>query len=190
MTAISEFDSQDFDSQIARELHRMLDPVVEASVPVRRTATSSHIMKKALGGAGMALGAKVVTGFAMAALAAGAATEVAITHSLNPADWGMQARSQVQGCSQGFTSCVTGFTEQPASGAEQHRSAVMTRQGTTAIDPTKNVTPVAPVTGGAPAAAASPAATTTHDSSVVPAPQAPSGHKSMPPVCPAGGCGP
>lgn len=186
---MSDFDSQHFDSQIERELHLMLDPVVAASVPVRRSRTSSHLMKKALGGAGMALGAKVVTGFAMAALAAGAATEVAITHSFNPAAWGMQVRSQVHGCSQGLNSCVTGFAVQPAAGAEQHRSAVMTKQGTTAIDSSKNVNPVAPVTGSAPAAA-SPASKPTPDASVAPAPQAPNGHKTMPPVCGGVTCGP
>jgi hypothetical protein len=179
----------EFDSAMERELHRVLDPVVASAVPSRRVRTSTHLYKKALGGAGMALGAKIVTGFAVAALAAGAATEVAITHSFNPSDWGMQVRSQVQGCSQGFNTCVTGFAVQPAAGAEQHRSTVMTKQGTTAIDGSKNVNPVAPVTGGT-AAASSPAATTTHNPSVAPAPQAPNGHKSMPPVCPADGCGP
>lgn len=53
-----------------------------------------------MGGAGAALGVKVLTGFAVAAFAAaaaGAVTEVAVTHSLNPADWGQQVPKHPQG---------------------------------------------------------------------------------------------
>ena len=58
-------------------------------------------MKRLLGGAGAALGVKILTGFAVAAAAATfavAATEVAITGSVNPANWGQQVTTQVNAC--------------------------------------------------------------------------------------------
>ncbi len=58
-------------------------------------------MKRLLGGAGAALGVKLLTGIAVAAAAvvvAGAATEVAVTGSLNPSNWGQQVKTQVGAC--------------------------------------------------------------------------------------------
>lgn len=58
-------------------------------------------MKKLLGGAGAAIGLKVLTGFAVAAAAATfavAATEVATTGSLNPSSWGQRVTQQVNAC--------------------------------------------------------------------------------------------
>lgn len=80
-------------------------------------------MRKLLGGAGAALGVKIASGFAVAALAAtaaGAATEVAVTGSLNPADWGKQVTQQVQNCkdtlrasgTRGIGQCVSQFAKQ------------------------------------------------------------------------------
>jgi len=80
-------------------------------------------MKRLFGGAGAALGAKLLTGFAVAALAmtaAGVTTEVATTGSLNPADWGQQVREQVQDCKdtlrasgvRGIGQCVSAFAKQ------------------------------------------------------------------------------
>ena len=80
-------------------------------------------MNRFLGGAGAAVGAKIVTGFAvaaMAATAAAAATEVASTGSLNPADWGRQVSHQVQVCkdtlrasgTRGIGQCVSEFAKQ------------------------------------------------------------------------------
>ncbi|HEX4620603.1 MAG TPA: hypothetical protein VH208_03465 [Myxococcaceae bacterium] len=79
-------------------------------------------MKRILGGAGAALAAKVLTGFAVAALAgagATAATEAAITGSLNPSDWGAQVVQQVAKCKaalqpgqHGIGPCVSAFASQ------------------------------------------------------------------------------
>lgn len=80
-------------------------------------------MKRLLGGAGAAITAKLVTGFAVAALAMGAAgvtTEVATTGSLNPNDWGQQVKQQVATCKdtlrasgvRGIGPCVSAFAKQ------------------------------------------------------------------------------
>ena len=79
-------------------------------------------MKKFLGSAGAALSVKVLTGFAVAAAAAtlaGAATETAITGSLNPADWGKQVSEQVETCKaqlavghHGIGDCVSELAKQ------------------------------------------------------------------------------
>lgn len=85
-------------------------------------------MKRLLGGTGVAIGLKVLTGIAAAAAAltvAGAATEVATTGSLNPTDWGQQVSHQVQVCkdtlrasgTRGIGQCVSAF-------AKQHGQAV------------------------------------------------------------------
>ncbi|HUY73365.1 MAG TPA: hypothetical protein VMW11_02520 [Candidatus Dormibacteraeota bacterium] len=77
-------------------------------------------MKKLLGGAGAAVGLKVLTGFAVAAAAATfavAATEVASTGSLNPLNWGQQVTQQVNACKvsaerlgvHGIGQCVASF---------------------------------------------------------------------------------
>ena len=77
-------------------------------------------MKKLLGGAGAAIGVKILTGFAVAAAAATfavAATEVAITGSVNPANWGQQVKTQVDACKasaarlgvHGIGQCVASF---------------------------------------------------------------------------------
>lgn len=57
-------------------------------------------MKRFLGGAGAALGLKLVTGLAVAASAAvlaGAATEVVVTRSVNPSDWSRQVHQTMDG---------------------------------------------------------------------------------------------
>ncbi|TMB89953.1 MAG: hypothetical protein E6J37_02205 [Chloroflexi bacterium] len=79
-------------------------------------------MKRILGGAGAAIVVKALTGFAVAALAAtaaGAATEATITGSLNPADWGQQVKQQVAACKaeleagqHGIGQCVSAFASQ------------------------------------------------------------------------------
>ena len=77
-------------------------------------------MKKLLGGAGAAIGVKILTGIAVAAAAttfAVAATEVAITGSVNPANWGTQVTNQVDACKasaarlgvHGIGQCVASF---------------------------------------------------------------------------------
>lgn len=80
-------------------------------------------MKKLLGGAGAAIGVKILTGLAVAAAAAtiaAAATEVAITGSVNPANWGQQVTQQVDACKasaerlgvHGIGQCVASFARQ------------------------------------------------------------------------------
>jgi hypothetical protein len=77
-------------------------------------------MKKLLGGAGAAIGVKILTGIAVAAAAttfAVAATEVAITGSVNPTNWGQQVTTQVNLCKasaerlgvHGIGQCVASF---------------------------------------------------------------------------------
>src|SRR5260370_16320001 len=87
----------DFENELERELHRILDPIAAAPIPFRRAPSSGGIMKRLLGGAGAALGVKLLTGIAVAAAAvvvAGAATEVAVTGSLNPTNSGHQVTTQ------------------------------------------------------------------------------------------------
>jgi hypothetical protein len=80
-------------------------------------------MKRLFGGAGAALAAKLLTGFAVASLAAagaGVASEVAVTGSLSPNDWGQQVKQQVATCKdtlrasgvRGIGPCVSAFAKQ------------------------------------------------------------------------------
>ncbi len=92
-------------------------------------------MKRLLGGAGAAIGLKVVTGFAVAAFAAvvaGAATEVAVTGTLNPADWGQQVQKTVDTCkdrlrasgTRGIGPCVSAFAKQHGDlVSDQHQAS-------------------------------------------------------------------
>jgi hypothetical protein len=90
-------------------------------------------MKTFLGGVGAAIGAKVLTGFVVAAAAATvavAATEVATTGSLNPSDWGQQVTQQVQTCkdtlrasgTRGIGQCVSQFAKQHGALVSGHAS--------------------------------------------------------------------
>ena len=85
-------DMNDLERELETELHRILDPMTAGTIPAWRVTTpSGGTMKRLLGGAGAALGVKILTGFAVAAAAAtfaAAATEVAITGSINPLNWG------------------------------------------------------------------------------------------------------
>jgi len=116
----------DFESELERELHRMLDPIAVAPVPLRRAPSSRGIMKKRLlGGIGAALSLKLLTGVAAAAAAvvvAGAATEIAVTGSLNPVNWGQSVHQQVTDCKaaalaagqHGIGECVSDFASSKA----------------------------------------------------------------------------
>jgi hypothetical protein len=88
-------------------------------------------MKRILGGTGAAVAAKLLTGFAVVAFAAagaGAATEAAISGSLNPLDWGQQVKQQVQTCKdtlrasgvRGIGPCVSAFASQ---NGQNHRNS-------------------------------------------------------------------
>lgn len=125
----------DFDSEIERELSRVLGPVDGASIPAWRAPASGGFMKRILGGTGAAIAAKLATGFAVAALAAagaGAATEVAITGSLNPADWGQQVKQTVATCKEtlrasgvrGIGPCVSAFAKKHGDlVSDQHQAS-------------------------------------------------------------------
>ncbi len=90
-------------------------------------------MKRLLSGAGAALIVKAVTGFAVAALAAtaaGAVTEAAITGSANPDDWGKQVTAQVAACKDalktgehGIGQCVSAFAKQHGQQVSDQRAS-------------------------------------------------------------------
>jgi hypothetical protein len=116
-------DIGDFAHELERELHRLLDPIAVQPIPPRTAARSGHRMQRLLGGAGAAVAVKLSTGFAIAALAAtaaGAATEIAITGSVNPNDWGQQVKATVAACkdslrasgTRGIGQCVSAFAKQ------------------------------------------------------------------------------
>jgi len=122
--------SGEFERDLERELHRILDPIGAAPIPPRRTLASRGMTRRLLGGAGAALSVKVLTGFAVAAFAAaaaGAATEVAVTGSVNPADWGQQVHHTVQTCkdelrasgTRGIGPCVSAFASQHGQQASE-----------------------------------------------------------------------
>ena len=85
-------------------------------------------MKKLLGGAGAAVGLKVLSGFAVAAAAATfavAATEVATTGSFNPVNWGQRVTQQVDACKASAVRLgVHGIGQCVASFARTHGKAV------------------------------------------------------------------
>jgi uncharacterized low-complexity protein len=109
-----------FEREIEHELHRIINPMTAGPIPFRRPIQPGGSMKKLLGGAGAAIGVKILTGIAVAAAAttfAVAATEVAITGSANPANWGQQVTTQVNACKasaerlgvHGIGQCVASF---------------------------------------------------------------------------------
>jgi hypothetical protein len=99
------------------------------------------LTKRILGGAGVALGFKVLTGVALAAAAAtiaGAATETVITGSVNPSVWGQQVQKSVEACKQtvaapgrhGIGECVSDFASkhgESASDTNQSPEAAETK---------------------------------------------------------------
>ena len=113
----------DFELELERELHRILDPIAALPIPPRRAPVSGGFGKRLLGGAGAALGLKLATGVAVAAFAAaaaGVATEVAVTGSLNPSNWGQSVTQAVQTCkdtlrasgTRGIGPCVSAIAKQ------------------------------------------------------------------------------
>jgi hypothetical protein len=125
----------EFESELERELHRILDPVMSAPIPVRRAVATSGWRRRLLGGAGAALTVKVLTGIAVAAAVvtvAGAATEVASTGSLNPLVWGQQVKQTVEQCkdtlrasgTRGIGKCVSAFAHQHGVTTGDHDKAV------------------------------------------------------------------
>jgi hypothetical protein len=136
-------DMNDFEQALEFELHRILDPMTAGSIPARRaTATSGGTMKRLLGGAGAALGVKILTGIAVAAAAttfAAAATEVAITGSVNPLNWGQQVTQQVDACKASAARLgVHGIGQCVASFARQHGDATSDKPKQDKADKTNN----------------------------------------------------
>jgi len=86
-----------FEQHLEDELHLLLDAQAPATIPAwRMPAQGSRRVLPLVGGAGAAVTAKIVTGAAIAVLAAGASTEILITHSANPIDWARNVQQQVQ----------------------------------------------------------------------------------------------
>lgn len=96
-------------------------------------------MKKFLGGAGAAVGLKLLTGLAVAASAAvlaGAATEVAVTGSLNPVNWGQHVTQTVQTCkdtlrasgTRGIGQCVSAVAKQHGEQVSDSHQASKARE--------------------------------------------------------------
>jgi hypothetical protein len=114
-------DMNDFERALELELHRILDPMTAGSIPARRTTASGGSMKKLLGGAGAAIGVKILTGFVVAAAAATvavAATETAVTGTVDPTVWGQKVKQQVDTCKDtlaagqhGIGDCVSDFAK-------------------------------------------------------------------------------
>ena len=90
-------ETRPFDTHLEDDLHLLLDPHATGTIPAwRMPAQASRRVLPLVGGAGAALGAKIATGAAIAVLAAGAASEIVITHSANPVDWVRNVQQQVQ----------------------------------------------------------------------------------------------
>src|SRR2546428_13331627 len=81
----------DFESELDQELHRVLDPVAATPVPARRAVHSRTAARTIAGGAGAALGLKLLTAVAVAA-AAGTVARAGATGRLNPIEWGQQGK--------------------------------------------------------------------------------------------------
>jgi hypothetical protein len=122
-----------FELELERELHWILDPIAALPIPPRRTPVSGGFRKRLLGGAGAALGLKLATGVAVAAFAAaaaGVATEVAVTGSLNPSNWGQSVTQAVQTCkdtlrasgTRGIGPCVSAIAKQHGEQASHKAS--------------------------------------------------------------------
>jgi len=132
-----------FERDLEDELHRILDPMTAGPIPVRRSMQPGGSMKKLLGGAGAAIGVKILTGIAVAAAAttfAVAASEVAITGSVNPANWGQQVKTQVDACKasaarlgvHGIGQCVASFARtQGDTVSDGHAKNDKTKTGVT-----------------------------------------------------------
>ncbi|TMB45482.1 MAG: hypothetical protein E6J53_06290 [Chloroflexi bacterium] len=115
------------DSDIERELHRVLDSTLSAAIPAWRAPAGGGVVQRILGSAAAALTLKVATGIAVAAAAAtfaGVAAETAITGSANPSVWGQAVRSQVDGCKDKLNPGQHGIGECVSAVAKTHGATV------------------------------------------------------------------
>ncbi len=127
--------TDDFERELENELHRVIDPLLSTTIPPRRVE-SGGTMKRFLGGAGVAVGLKILTGIVAAAAAitvAGAVTEVATNNgSLDPGSMGIS--QQVQTCkdalrasgTRGIGQCVSAIARHHGHGAAGHASDART----------------------------------------------------------------
>jgi hypothetical protein len=113
----------DLERELEQELHRVLDPLAAGPIPGRRQIQAHGLSRALFGGAGAALGVKLLTGVAVAAAAVTVAG-VSTTGSLNPVNWGQMVQEQVESCKlqlqtgqHGIGDCVSDF-------ANQHGQAV------------------------------------------------------------------
>lgn len=125
----------DFERELENELHRVIDPLLGSTIPQRRVE-SGGTMKRLLGGAGVAVGLKILTGIVAAAAAitvAGAVTEVATNNgSFDPGSMGIS--QQVQTCkdalrasgTRGIGQCVSAIARHHGHGAAAHASGART----------------------------------------------------------------
>ena len=120
----------DLEPQLEQEFRRVLDPLRAMPVPPRRVDAGRSASKALFGGAGAALGLKLLTGVAVAAAAVTVAG-VSTTGTLNPLHWGEQVKQQVEACKDqlaagqhGIGDCVSDFANQHgatvASSARHH----------------------------------------------------------------------
>lgn len=86
-----------FDQHLEDDLKVLFDPYATGTIPAWREPARGRRLVPLAGGAGAALGAKIAAGLAVAVIAAGATTEIAVTHSANPADWVRSVQQQAQG---------------------------------------------------------------------------------------------
>jgi uncharacterized membrane protein YgcG len=84
----------DFERELEQELHRVLDAVSARPIPARRPIRSRRTATTLMGGAGAALGVKVLSGVVVAAAAVTVAG-FATTDSLNPGDWSQHVKQHV-----------------------------------------------------------------------------------------------
>ena len=124
----------DFEREIEQELHRVLDSALPGTIPAWRVPRPWSMSKRILGGAGVALGFKVLTGVVLAAAAAtiaGATTETLITGSVDPSVWGQQVQRSVAACKgtlsaagqHGIGECVSDFaTKHGDTESDTHQS--------------------------------------------------------------------
>ena len=113
----------DLERELEEELHRVLDPMMAQPIPPRRALSSQAATRKLLGGAGAALGVKLLTGVAVAAAAvtvAGAAT----TGSINPVVWGQTVTKTVTDCKAKLSDGQHGIGDCVSDIASTHGQAV------------------------------------------------------------------
>ena len=113
----------DLESELEQELHRVLDPIAAMPIPARRQVQAHGLSRVLFGGAGTALGVKLLTGVAVAAAAVTVAG-VTTTGSLNPVDWGQQVQQQVESCKAQLATGQHGIGDCVSDFASQHGQAV------------------------------------------------------------------